>query len=1254
MQVEKRNGAVEPFSIVKIKTALQKASVQAGISSQQVDGKIDEVCIAVEKEVGERFIDSYPNVENLHDIVEKCLMRAELFNVVRAYIVHRAEKDRLRKNNRTQHLNLKKLSLVKANGKTALFNPGRLRKKIEELAEGLSFVSPELLYEETTKNLYDAIKVADVSELILSSALSFIERDPEYDRFAARLFLGLLRQETLGSSEYDEDTYKDSFPTYIRSAVKLGLLDARLLEFDLEALAEALQPTLDGLFPYTGLKTLRERYFVKNGRKLKELPQYFWMRVAMGLSLLEKDKEKWAIEFYKEMSAHRVIPSTPTLFHAGLPHSQLSSCYVLTVEDDLTHIFKTYGDCSQLSKYSGGIGVDWTNVRATLAQINSTKVESQGVIPFLKILDSTTVAINRSGKRRGATCAYLEIWHKDVEDFIDLRRNTGEDRRRTPDLNTALWIPDLFMQRVSEDGYWTLFSPDEVPDLHDLYGKAFEDKYVEYEDMVERGEIRLHKTVKAKDLIRKVVSSLFSTGHPWVVLKDPGNIRNPQKHVGTIHSSQLCCVAGDQRVPTDKGILTAKELYELGEENIIVGRDKFEKASIMLRPKQNSELVKIITKQGYEHKVTPDHKVWVDGQGYKEAKDLIIGDKLTLQSYEGMWGKLELEDEAWLIGLVTGDGSFTDNYVKVDIWDKKIGFSPNILNETKNCINRVIKKYSNIITLNKLSKQEVDWTVDERGRYRIYSVALQEIFSYLGFTKSNKTRVPEILWKATRKSISKYLEGLYYCDGSATFAKSNIRASLSSNNVNLLNDIQILLINFGVKTSVCKMHDTISKPFPSHKDGSTVYSECKPMFNLICFSKDGCTILEELTSIFTYRAGIGPTEKISSNARQHKQKYYSEFERLEVVENEDVYCLEVFNDDHLWICNGFLTKNTEIFLNTSKDECATCNLSSLNLKRFVVNGRVDYDLMMRSIYIQIRMLDNVIDINFYPIPEAKNSNLLHRPVGAGVMGTQDLLFELDVIFENADDIINGLHEFISFHSISASCDLAEERGPYPCFEGSEWSNGNLPIHTYNELLKRPHIRCLESNLILDWQTLSERARRGIRNSNLMAIAPTASISTIVGCYPSIEPQFSNIYLKSNMSGDFTIVNHYLIEELKKLGLWSIDTLNQLKYYDGNLSKIEKIPQLIKIKYRGVFDVDQKSLLRLSGHRQKYIDQGISHNIFYKGDSGNEVADLYMEAWRLGLKSTYYLRTLAASQIEKTTLEAPKACSILDPTCEACQ
>lgn len=885
-QVEKRNGSVENFDVVKIKTALQKASVQAGISSQQVDGKIDEVCIAVEKEVSERFIDSYPNVENLHDIVEKCLMRAELFNVVRAYIVHRAEKDRLRKNNRTQHLNLKKLSLVKANGKTALFNPGRLRKKIEELAEGLSFVSAELLYEETTKNLYDAIKVADVSELILSSALSFIERDPEYDRFAARLFLGLLRQETLGSSEYDEDTYKDSFPTYIRSAVKLGLLDARLLEFDLEALAEALQPNLDGLFPFIGLKTLRERYFVKDGKKLKELPQYFWMRVAMGLSLLEKEKEQWAITFYGEMSNHRIVPSTPTLFHSGLPRPQLSSCYVLTVQDDLHDIFKTYSNSAQLSKYSGGIGIDWTYVRATLAPINSTKVESQGVIPFLKILDSTTVAINRSGKRRGATCVYIEPWHLDIFDFIDLKKETGDDRRRTHDLNTALWIPDLFMKRVEENGNWTLFSPDEVPDLHDAYSEEFEAKYVEYEARAASGEIKLHKVVKARDLDKRIISSLFSTGHPWKTFKDPANIRNPEKHVGVIHNTQLC---------------------------------------------------------------------------------------------------------------------------------------------------------------------------------------------------------------------------------------------------------------------------------------------------------------------------------------------------------------------------------TEVFENTSIDEVAVCNLSSQNLKAFIIDGVIDYKLLAKSCKIQGRMLDNVIDINFYPIPEAQKSNSLHRYVGAGVMGTQDLLFELGINFEDADDLIDQLHEFISFHLISASCDLAEEKGPYPCFSGSEWSKGNLPIHTYNKLCQRPHIQSVGHDVKLDWLSLSERVKvSGIRNSNIMAIAPTASISTIIGCYPSIEPQFSNLYVKSNMSGDFTIVNKYLVEDLKKLNLWNSDTLNSIKYYNGDLSQIEKIPQSLKIKYRGVFDVDQKALLRLSAIRQKYIDQGISHNIFYRGDSGKEVSDLYMYAWKMGLKSTYYLRTIGASQIEKATVTAPLACSINNPECESCQ
>ena len=879
LSVEKRSGEIVQFNIEKIRQAVKRASAEAGLKSLTTDQKIEELCDIIEKDLNEKFAqESLIRVEDIHNVVEEHLMRAELYTVAKAYIIHRAEKAK----QRTESISLKKLLVTKSNGTKVHFNPSRIHRKIQNLSNDLSWVTSDLIYTETVSNLYDGISTKDISELLLSASLSLFELDPEYNVFASRLYLELLRKDVLGYSEYEEDSYKDGFEKYIRASVKAGLLDKRALEFDLGALGDFLCPELDSLFPYIGLKTLKERYLLSNSKKIVELPQYFWMRVAIGLALNEEDKNRWAVEFYNEMANHRVVPSTPTLLHSCFPRAQLSSCYGLTVQDDLENIFKTFGDCSQLGKYSGGIGVDMTNVRATLAKVKSTKIESQGIIPFIKVLDSTTLAINRSGKRRGATCVYLEPWHLDIQDFLDLKRNTGDDRRRAHDLDTALWIPDLFMKRVQENGKWMLFSPDEVPDLHSLYAEEFERQYEKYEQKAMAGKIRLYKLIDAVDLFRKIIASTFSTGHPFLTFKDSSNIRNPQKHDGVINNTNLC---------------------------------------------------------------------------------------------------------------------------------------------------------------------------------------------------------------------------------------------------------------------------------------------------------------------------------------------------------------------------------TEIHLCNSETETYVCNLSSLNLKRFVNNTLIDWDQLSKSVNTQVRMLDNVIDICYYPTKEAETSNLRHRPIGLGVMGTQDMLFQLGLNFEDAESVINEVQERISFEAIHASYELGRDKGSYETFEGSEWSKGRVPLDTYETLCHREHIEQVDSEENLAWDSLRECVKHGVRNSNIMAIAPTSTISTIVGCYPSIEPQYSNIYVKSNMSGEFTILNEYLVDDLKKLNLWNSDILNKIKYYDGELGQIEEIPKELKIKYRGAFDVDQRSLLKLTAIRQKWIDQGQSHNIFYKGNTGAEIADLYMYAWKMGLKSTYYLRTLGASNVQDVTV---KACSITDPSCESCQ
>ncbi|NJL27350.1 MAG: ribonucleoside-diphosphate reductase subunit alpha [Thermoanaerobaculia bacterium] len=922
LRVVKRTGEVVAFDPSRIRKAIAKAVHAVGY--ELPDASLDNIVDSIREELESRFHEFYPNVENIQDIVEKHLVRERLYEIAKAYILYRAERQKVREDAKLraiENAKLGKLTVKKQDGRTQLFNVRKIEETLRRAAAGLGEeISVDLVVREVIKNVYDEVQTDNIDRALVLAATSFIEKDPAYSYLAARVQLQRLYKEVIGRSlrqrELDQ-LYRQSFVARVRDHVELGNLERKLLRFDLDRLAAALRPERDLEFQFLGIQTLSERYFLKRGEQVAELPQSFWMRVAMGLAIEEEQRDDWAIEFYELMSQLHYVPSTPTLFHAGTPRPQLSSCYLTTVQDDLRHIFKCLGDNSQLSKWSGGIGNDWSAIRATGAPIKSTKVESQGVIPFLKIANDVTNAINRSGKRRGATCAYLETWHYDIEDFLDLRKNTGDERRRTHDMNTANWIPDLFMKRVLADEEWTLFSPDEVPDLHELYGRRFEERYRDYEARARRGELQLTKTVSARQLWRKMLTMLFETGHPWITFKDACNVRSPQDHAGVVHSSNLC---------------------------------------------------------------------------------------------------------------------------------------------------------------------------------------------------------------------------------------------------------------------------------------------------------------------------------------------------------------------------------TEITLNTSADETAVCNLGSINLARHVRAGRLDEERLAHTTKVAMRMLDNVIDINYYPTPESERANLRHRPVGLGLMGFQDALFELGLAFTSAEalELADAIQEQVSYHAILASSELARERGPYGSFEGSKWQRGIFPIDTLDQLeLERGLPIEVSRTQRLDWRPVREHVREwGMRNSNTMAIAPTATISNISGCFPCIEPIYKNIYVKANISGEFTIVNRYLIADLKRLGLWNEEMLDQLKYYDGNVSLIAAVPDELKQKYKEAFEIDPLWALEMTAARGKWIDQSQSHNVFVKGTSGKLLSDVYTTAWRLGLKTTYYLRTLAVTQIEKATLDPakygytqkreydamtsttvpvaaapagePALCRIDDPDCEACQ
>jgi len=930
LRVIKRNGKVVPYTNDKIIVAITKAflAVEGGnaAASSRIHDTVARLADQVTAIFKRRMISGGTiHIEEVQDQVELALMRAGEHKVARSYVLYREEQSRKRAaeaatqpaaSSREVNINV-----TMEDGSKQPLDMGRLEHLIREACVGLADVDADKIIDETIKNLYDGVSLSDVNTSMVITARTMIEQEPNYSQVTARLLMDSLRAEALqflgvaklADQQEMETLYGEAFTAYIHRGVELELLDPELARFDLAKLGAALKGSRDMQFNYLGLQTLYDRYFLHSNDTRIELPQCFFMRVAMGLSVREDNREARAIEFYDLLSSFDYMASTPTLFNAGTLRPQLSSCYLTTVPDDLHGIYGAIQDNAMLSKFAGGLGNDWTPVRALGAYIKGTNGKSQGVVPFLKVVNDTAVAVNQGGKRKGAVCAYLETWHMDIEEFLELRKNTGDDRRRTHDMNTANWIPDLFMKRVLEEGEWTLFSPNNVPDLHDLYGQDFEKKYLEYEAKTRDGSLKLFKRVPAINLWRKMLSMLFETGHPWVTFKDPCNVRSPQQHVGVVHSSNLC---------------------------------------------------------------------------------------------------------------------------------------------------------------------------------------------------------------------------------------------------------------------------------------------------------------------------------------------------------------------------------TEITLNTSKDEIAVCNLGSVNLTQHVSETGLDVGKLERTIKTAVRMLDNVIDINYYSVPAARNSNLKHRPVGLGIMGFQDALYMQKIAYASSQavEFADRSMEAVSYFAIQASSDLAVERGSYSSYEGSLWSQGILPIDSI-EILARERGEAKYLNMdrsqTMDWNSLRNKVRtQGMRNSNVMAIAPTATIANITGVSQSIEPTYQNLYVKSNLSGEFTVVNPYLVHELKARGLWDNVMVNDLKYYDGSVLPVDRVPEDLKEQFRTAFEVEPRWLVESASRRQKWIDQAQSLNLYIAQANGKKLDITYKMAWLAGLKTTYYLRAIGATATEKSTIndgrlnrvssgsdeaaafsqaaEVPQACSIDNPDCEACQ
>ena len=1271
VKVCKRNGSVVSFTTTRIEMALRNAFLETQNPLAENEVFLSKITNKITNDLlNEKNLDDelILDIRDIQDRTELVLYRDGFDDEAKAFSDYRIKKDVKRKEQIKTFLN-NDVKITNDAGELELLDIVYLAEMIKRGCKDLDNVNPNELLHHTNNYIYTGITFDEILDILILASREKIEEEPNYAKVAARFLMMKLHKTCFGKFQngYIQKNYVEFFKKSLQTGINAKLLNPKMGSlFDLDKLGKALKPERDDLFEYLGLKTLYDRYFINVDKKQIEMPQTFFMRVAMGLALKEDSPNERAIEFYNMLSTFRFMSSTPTLFNSGTRRSQLSSCYLSTVEDSIDGIFKAYADDAKLSKYAGGLGNDWTPVRASGSHVIGTNGYTNGIVPYLKIANDTAVAVNQGGKRKGALCVYLESWHLDIEQFLELRKNTGDDRIRCHDINTANWIPDLFMERVKADAEWTLFSPVDVPELHDLYGEEFKVAYEKREKEFDTGILR-GKRISAVDLWRKMLTMLFGTGHAWMTFKDACNIRSPQKHTGVVHSSNLCCMTKDQKVVTDKGIYTVAELYGRQNENKVLGKDgKFHKASKMLLPRPDAPIVKIITEEGYRHKVTPDHKVWVKDKGWVEAQDLSKGDELLLQQADG---HEFLDDEkvndkkeklAFLIGYMT------DEYLasKEFILDLNFG--------TLRLENLFIETIRSLTGGNEVFKTIGDDNNDSSAR-RLESKELAQAFKEMWIDKGSK--IPYFVWKGNKGVVLSYLKGLFLRYNASTCTshyttKKGIREhdfvlDYRDEDDNYLRDLQILLLNLGYKSDVSDI--VISRKRAKKLVVDLVDFPC------LSISKNSYDLFKKISKFGDETLLYADEDKITDEAKKfQKLEYVATFDRLEELPNEDAYCLTVDNELHDWTVNGFITKNTEITLNTNKKEVAVCNLGSVNLKEHLIKNDkemvIDKRKLKETIRCAMRMLDNVIDINFYPIPEAKHSNMLHRPVGLGIMGFQDCLYELGINYDSKEavEFADETMEKVCYFAYDASTDLAGERGKYKSYEGSDWSKGILPHHTYKNLAESGRALIDEVKENMDWTMLLRKIKKnGMRNSNCVAIAPTATIANIVGVTASIEPTFQNIFVKSNLSGEFTVINKYLVGELKRLGLWDKKIREDLSFYDGKWDNINYIPEDIKRKFKMVYDIEPTWLIQCGAARQKWIDQAQSLNLYINAPNGKLLHSTYMEAYDRGLKTTYYLRTPSASTRDKSTTrtgalsgvsahatQAP-ACN-LDGECESCQ
>jgi ribonucleoside-diphosphate reductase alpha chain len=1676
-KVIRRNGQVTDFDGAKIQVAMTKAFLEVEGNQASGSARIHDTVLSLTQQVIAALKRRTPeggmvNIEEIQDQVELALMRAGEHKVARRYVLYREERAKLRaeKDAKAKKKGKKTETIIHvktASGELKPLGENRLRALINEAVEGLAGVSAEQVLQATMRNLYDGISEKEVATALIISTRVLIDREPNYTYVTARMLMDSLRREALSfiEGQVTEATqhemvelYPEIFAKTIKRGVQVERLADELGRYDLTKLGAALKPERDLQFTYLGLQTLYDRYFLHHDGIRFELPQVFFMRVAMGLAINEVEREDRAIEFYNLLSSFDFMSSTPTLFNSGTLRPQLSSCYLTTVPDDLDGIYNAIKDNALLSKYAGGLGNDWTRVRGMGSHIKGTNGKSQGVVPFLKVANDTAVAVNQcfapdtylhtangikvirevktgdlvlgisgtyrevqqamvynqhdamvaidikhavepvkvtaghpfyalrsipmgqaversyaqlanakvrpewveagqlqkgdyiaqviptetvlvdgftaedarlygillgdghmskdtyewgvsgnpqsdnhlsfvrdylatrgihywetargdtyiqirwasgqgavrdgttgrivgagaatlpftygdlynaqgekriarkfshlphsqtlsliqglletdggvsrgkeiyftstsrelaeglryqclrlgiptagqyrerdnkhsatrsdgstiefkgitkafdiripavkaiaelvdcqpltkqnwltyngcvysrvrsietittlpfvfdlivegdesymttaglahnGGKRKGAVCAYLETWHIDIEDFLELRKNTGDERRRTHDMNTANWIPDLFMKRVAQEGEWTLFSPDDVPDLHELTGKAFEARYVEYEAKAARGEIKLTRKLPALQLWRKMLGMLFETGHPWITFKDPCNVRYSNQHVGLVHSSNLCTeialhtTDGEIAVcfPAGTQILTrdgqraiedcdGREVFVPFSENL-QAQERFLKARLIVQGEK--PVYELQTKNGIVIEATAEHPFLVQHPidhdkprtyKWKKLKDLEIGDFIVCPNTANIYGTLEHQDEDYTAaGWMLGDGWMSSSYGVCFAPHEKYAqeFVLPVLNKWHQGSELGFNApHTNAPTPYVQPNGVVNWHSQRQG-------FINYVEKQFGFTRAigGQKRISSVISQAEPNQIASFLSGLFSADGCVMHdsrrKKGGVIVSLASASLGLLRDVQLLLKPFGIHGRVrgCEVSGREGRWQGQYEIRGA--DSIRNFGDIIGFGlcPDKSALLQQYLPLLSKKSAFLHTALVSIKPTGIKPVFDLSLE-----------------EDHSFIANGLVVHN--------------CNLGSVNLPQHINNGELDIAKLEHTVTTAMRMLDNVIDYNYYSVPQARKSNLRHRPVGMGIMGFQDALYKMNLAYTTSDalEFADRSMEAVSYFAIRASSNLAAERGKYSTYNGSLWSKGILPIDSLQLMAEeRGSYFNVDTTQRMDWNGLRHVVKQqGMRNSNVMAIAPTATISNICGVSQSIEPTYQNLFVKSNLSGEFTVINPYLVEDLKALDLWDEVMINDLKYFDGSVQPIDRIPDAIKAKYATAFEMDARWLVEAASRRQKWIDQGQSLNLYMKEPNGQKLDNLYKLAWVRGLKTTYYLRTLGATGAEKTSTddvpvattktgiksatnyvsvgsEAPKACSILDPDCEACQ